>query len=131
MLNVESLDGFQITNTAGEVSPAEQAIQDHVDFDESTYWETENLLCWAYSAGVSSSQKTLIEGLRGSYDNQSTRRVPTMGGFDFERVDDTSQHYHNSKGLKMGDTIALVFIAVMGTMFVLGQLGMVFLNEEV
>mgnify|MGYP000155876273 CR=1 FL=1 len=69
MLNVESLDGFQITNTAGEVSPAEQAIQDHVDFDESTYWETENLLCWAYSAGVSSSQKTLIEGLRGSYDN--------------------------------------------------------------
>ena len=30
----------------------------------------------------------------------------------------------------MGDTIALVFIAVMGTMFVLGQLGMVFFNEE-
>ncbi len=30
----------------------------------------------------------------------------------------------------MADTIALAFVLVMGTLFVLGQLGMVILNEE-
>ncbi len=69
MLNVESLDGFQITNSGGEVSPSEQAIQEHVEFDESTYWETENLLCWAYSCGVSQSQRQFISDFRSSNDN--------------------------------------------------------------
>ena len=69
MLNIESLDGFQITNAAGEVSPAEAAIQEHIDFDESTYWETENLLCWAYSAGVSQSQRKVISDIRSRNDN--------------------------------------------------------------
>ena len=69
MLNIESLDGFQITNPAGEVSPAEAAIQEHIDFNESTYWETENLLCWAYSAGVSESQRKFISGIRSGNDN--------------------------------------------------------------
>ena len=64
MLNIESLDGFQITNTLGEVCPTEAAIAEHADFDESTYWETENLLCWSYSLGVSKSQKQFINNYR-------------------------------------------------------------------
>jgi hypothetical protein len=64
MLKLASLEGFQITNLLGEVSPDEKCISQHEKFDESTYWETENLLCWAYSLGVTKSQQDFIADYR-------------------------------------------------------------------